>query len=136
MATQTSEPVSSTAHSDKVVSKRSSMIRNTNSTRMSGGASHRKSVTFQPSPQISHAIEKSQTEADGFVRDKKEKKRPGGLKGNLSSLWKMLDPPELTHNTGALHNLVKAEEHNSRRKYDADATTLVETISSRQYRQR
>ena len=136
MATQTDvEPVTSTAHSDKISSQTN--LENGTSTRMSGGASSDKSVTFSPTPATSPALEKSQAEAEGFVRDKKEnkEKRPG-FKRNLSSLWKMLDPPELAHNTGALHNLVKAEEDNHRRKKSVDSTTLVETIASRQYKQR
>lgn len=111
------------------------------SARMSGGAGSEKSVSFVPTPPASPG-EKTRAEAE-LVRDKKDKKdksekdkRPS-FKRNLSSLWKILDPPELAHNTGALHNLVKAQDENHKRNYTADSTTLVETIAhTRQHRQR
>ncbi|PPJ57017.1 hypothetical protein CBER1_00478 [Cercospora berteroae] len=127
MATQTTEampsPRLSTTH---------------NLARMSGGAGSDKSVSFVPTPPASPG-EKYRAEAE-LVRDKKDKsdkaKRPS-FKRNLSSLWKVLDPPELAHNTGALHNLVKAQDENHKRNYSADSTTLVETTAhTRQHKQR
>lgn len=133
MATQTNEPVTSTAHSDNITYHTNN--RNDTSTRMSGGASSDKSVTFSPTPATSPAREKSQAEAEALIRDKKDKSR-AVFKRSLSSLWKMLDPPELAHNTGALHNLVKAEEDNYKREKTVDSMILRETIASRQYNQR
>ncbi|KAM3423512.1 hypothetical protein BST61_g940 [Cercospora zeina] len=130
MATQTTESLPSPS------SKSSE-----NPARMSGGAGSDKSVSFAPTPPASPG-EKTSAEAE-LVRDKKDKrdksekeKRPS-FKRNLSSLWKILDPPELAHNTGALHNLVKAQDDNHKRNYSADNTTLVETIAhTRQHKQR
>lgn len=131
MATQTNEePTTATARSDQI-----------NVARMSGGASSDKSVKFDSTPpSVAYPArrESASPEAEAeLVHDKKDKapKRPS-FKRNLSSLWKLLDPPELTHNTGVLHNLVKAEDDGHRRKKSADDTTLVETISSKQYKQR
>ncbi|UJO18499.1 uncharacterized protein CLAFUR5_06633 [Fulvia fulva] len=69
-------------------------------------------------------------------------KRPS-FKRSLSSLWKVLDPPELSHNTGALHNIAKQfgddSAHRRRSASPGDVErehTLLATISDKVYKQR
>ncbi|EME82111.1 uncharacterized protein MYCFIDRAFT_77595 [Pseudocercospora fijiensis CIRAD86] len=80
------------------------------------------------------------------INDKATKKHPRPkLQRNLSSLWKLLDPPDLRNKTGVLHNLVEqdvmAEKHqrkgqgsHARNKESVDSITLNETLAHKAYR--
>ncbi|KXT15757.1 hypothetical protein AC579_1546 [Pseudocercospora musae] len=69
----------------------------------------------------------------------KKQQRPK-LQRNLSSLWKILDPPDLRNKTGVLHNLVEQESRHQRQgshgrnKESVDSITLNDTISHKAYR--
>jgi hypothetical protein len=97
------------------------------------GSSSRRPSEFDRSPSgspLASPGEKSLAEAE-LVQDKSAptttKQKKPKLKRNLSSLWKMLDPPELSHSTGVLHPLVQADQQNHKRKDSAIGTESMAT---------
>ena len=94
------------------------------------------------------AGERSQSQAEltrpSTKSPKPEHRKRPSFKRSLGSLWKILDPPQLAHNTGALHNIAKQNEDDAayRRKNSASPGdlerehTLLATISDKVYKQR
>ncbi|KAF7191877.1 hypothetical protein HII31_06922 [Pseudocercospora fuligena] len=70
----------------------------------------------------------------------KKHQRPK-LQRNLSSLWKILDPPDLRNKTGVLHNLAEQDARHQRKgshgrnKESVDSITLNDTMAHKAYRQ-
>ncbi|EME43192.1 hypothetical protein DOTSEDRAFT_54083 [Dothistroma septosporum NZE10] len=97
----------------------------------------------------SPAGERSQSQAELVRPSTESPKQPENrkrlsFKRSLNSLWKILDPPELAHNTGALHNIANQSEEESRQSRKKSASsgdlerehTLLATISDKTYKQR
>ncbi|KXT01422.1 hypothetical protein AC578_9503 [Pseudocercospora eumusae] len=90
-------------------------------------------------PKLTTASPEPGTAEINYKANKKHQ-RPK-LQRNLSSLWKILDPPDLRNKTGVLHNLVEQEAgqqrnaSHGRNKDSVDSITLNDTLAHKAYRQ-